>query len=362
MGKYKGIAFLTFFSFISAGLICQGASAQETWRERIREKVRERRSQRVEARREKRDARRNSAPSGENGGIVGPGDYDFSLLHEGLTRTYKLHVPAAYQRTVPASLVLAFHGGGGNSAMMADDASYNLISKSEDEGFIVAFPNGASRLKTGNMATWNAGNCCGYARDNNVDDVGFVRAVLSDLRSKLSIDPQEVYAVGMSNGGMFSYRLACEMTDELNAVASVAGTENVKECSPQRPLSVLHIHASDDDHVLFNGGAGAAAFRDVTKVTDFTSVPETIVRWVERNHCNPQPIRVLEQEGVYCDAYTGCADGVSVKLCVTATGGHSWPGGEKPRDAAAAPSREISAVDTIWEFFKGIPAASGAGE
>lgn len=355
MGKYKGKEFLVCFLFVSAYWICQGAAAQETWRERIREKARERRSQRIEARREKRQTRGKSEPSGENDATVGPGDYDFSLRHDGLRRTYKVHVPVGYQKTTPAPLVLAFHGGGGHSGIMANDEFYNLISKSDEEGFIMAFPNGASRLKTGKLAAWNAGDCCGYARDNNVDDVGFVRDVLGDLRSRLNIDPEEIYAVGMSNGGMFSYRLACEMADELKAIASVSGTENINECFPQRPVSIMHIHARDDDHVLFNGGAGEAAFRDATKVTDFTSVLETVARWVERNHCHPQPRRILEKEGVYCDVYTGCDDGVEVKLCVTEIGGHSWPGGQKPRDTAAAPSTAISATDAIWEFFKGTP-------
>ena len=91
----------------------------------------------------------------------------------------------------------------------------------------------------------------------------------------------------MSNGGMLSHRLACDAADLFRAVASVAGTDATLQCNPSRPISVLHIHARDDDHVLFGGGAGQGAFRDASKVTDFVSVPETIARWVKRDQCAP---------------------------------------------------------------------------
>ncbi len=335
MKIYGRITSLTFLIFFSAFVICQNASAQETWRERIRQRIKERRSRRIEERQEAK--------------MTQPGDYDFSLKHDGATRTYLVHVPGSYNKTVAAPLLLAFHGGMGDQEHMASDKYFNLISKSEEEGFIAVFPNGASRLRSGKFATWNAGNCCGYARDNHSNDVGFVKEIVRDLEMKLTIDSKRIYATGMSNGGMFSYRLACDLTDTLTAIAAVAGTDNYDDCSPSKPISILHVHAKDDDHVLFNGGYGEKAFKDPSKVTDFTSVPETISRWVKRNHCDEVPERVLEKEGAYCDLYTGCDGHVQVKLCVTETGGHSWPGGKKPR---GNPSNAISAADEIWKFFE----------
>lgn len=218
----------------------------------------------------------------------------------------------------------------------------------------MAFPNGSSKLRFGKFATWNAGNCCGYSRDKKIDDVGFVHTVITEMKTRFTIDSKRVYATGMSNGGMISYRLACDLTEEFRAIASVAGTDNYDQCFPRRPISIMHIHAQDDDHVLFNGGAGKEAFGDLSKVADFTSVPETISRWVVRNHCEKEPQRVTKKEGAYCDLYTGCDNNVQVKLCVTEKGGHSWPGGEKkPRRKAASPFQAISAVDEIWDFFNG---------
>ncbi len=340
MKKSKRVLFVVSFLVLSLFIVSQTGLAQGAWREKMKEKIKEN----IKERRSER--------AGERGRVnTNIGDYDFSFEYGGWMRTYKVHIPPSYKTTMPAPLILSFHGGGGDSGRMAIDKYYNLISKSNEEGFIVAFPNGVSKVKSGKRATWNAGSCCGYARDNKVDDVGFVEAMLEDIDGKYSINSNKVYAIGFSNGGMFSYRLACELTDRFAAIASVAGTENCDNCAPSKAISVMHIHAKDDGYVLFDGGSGDV-FKDKSKVTNFTPVPETISRWVRRNDCDSSPRRVLEKEGVYCDLYSGCADNVRVMLCVTETGGHSWPGGQKPREKADTPSNAISAVDEIWEFFK----------
>ncbi len=86
---------------------------------------------------------------------------------------------------------------------------------------------------------------------------------MKKTQSQLSIDPNRIFATGMSNGGMMAFRLACEMSDVFKAIASVAGTDNTVVCKPSKPLSVVHIHARDDDHVLFVGGAGKDALRSL---------------------------------------------------------------------------------------------------
>ena len=231
---------------------------------------------------------------------------------------------------------------------MANDEYYGWISKSNAEGFIVAFPNGTSRFPSGILATWNAGACCGYARDNNVSDVLFVKKMIADIETNHSVNSDRVFATGMSNGGMFSYRLACDLSRDINAIASVAGTDNCNSCRPKDEGSVLHIHALNDNNVLFNGGAGSNALETV----DFTSVPDTIALWVDRNGCDPTPQRVLEVTGAYCDEYTGCDDGTTVKLCVTEEGGHSWPGADAiPSAEGDTPTQAIDATDIIWDFF-----------
>ncbi|MFH1133278.1 MAG: PHB depolymerase family esterase [Nanoarchaeota archaeon] len=276
-----------------------------------------------------------------------PGDYRFEIAHDDSTRYYLLHVPPSIQGE-PAPLVLAFHGGMGTAEMMSQ--YYGWKEKSDEEGFIVAFPNGASRYATGKLATWNAGGCCGYAVDSKSDDVSFVKAVIDDIKKKASIS--KVFSTGMSNGGMLSYRLACDLSDTFSAIAAVSGTDNYDVCNPKSPLSIMHIHSLQDRHVLYEGGCGPDCM--VGGETEFVSVPDTITRWVERNHCSKTPERVFENENGYCDLYSGCTNNVKVKVCTTKDGGHSWPGTPQAPNPLekTTPSQAISATDEIWDFFQ----------
>jgi len=278
-------------------------------------------------------------------------DTDYALQHGGLERHYRVHLPPNLQPDRPTPVVLALHGGGGNMDIQATERYYHFISSSDAHGYIVVFPNGYSRLRSGKLATWNAGNCCAAARDENIDDVGFIDALLDRLSQQYNVDPDRIYATGMSNGAMMSYRLACELSDRIVAIAAVAGTDNTRACNPARPVSVLHIHARDDDRVLFDGGAG----EDSERVTDFTSVADSIDAWKSHDGCHKPIERVLDVPGAHCDAWTDCADQTAVQLCVTDGGGHSWPGGEKPRRRGSAPSTALSATDLAWAFFVAHP-------
>lgn len=297
------------------------------------------------------EKQQNAGPTAvdANTQITSPGDYSSTLKHGGRVRMYRVHVPATYNPAVPSALLFALHGGGGNMDFQADDARYGQIAQSEREGYVVVFPNGYSKRANGKFATWNAGKCCGDARDNNIDDVGFIRQIVANVTRQMNIDRSRIYATGMSNGAMMAYRLACEMSDVFAAIAPVAGTDNTRACAPKKPVSVLHFHAKNDTHVLFGGGAGPGA-RDKSKVTEFVSVPATLSKWAALNGCPASPRRVLEKPGVYCDVYSPCRNNTKVQLCVTERGGHSWPGAEKTRGEPA--SQAISANEAMWDFFK----------
>lgn len=333
----------------AAALACALAGASATAAAQdgsLRERLRERRTQ------GQPPAVSSSATGEAPARITAPGDYTFTLAHGGLTRRYLVHVPRSYQAATPSAVLVALHGGGGDMHLQADEGHYGLIGKSESAGYIAVFPNGYSALPGGRLATWNAGSCCGAARDKDIDDVGFLRQVVADLRRRLNVDGQRVYATGMSNGAMMAHRLACEAADVFSGIAAVAGTDGTRRCTPSRALPVLVIHARNDEHVLFDGGAGPGAFRDASKVADFTSVPETVARWVRRNACATAPVRVLQRPGAVCERYTGCRDGVAVQLCVTDAGGHSWPGAAQVRRGKEAASQALSANDVMWDFFE----------
>jgi polyhydroxybutyrate depolymerase len=155
----------------------------------------------------------------------------------------------------------------------------------------------------------------------------------------------------MSNWWMFSYTLACNLTNEFSAIASVAWTDNNDTCSPSKSISVLHIHARNDGHVLFEGWAWPDA-SNIENETEFVSVDKTIFRWIDNESCNKTPKKVLEVDWAYCEEYSWCSDNTNVKLCVTEEWWHSWPGGKDiPRETSDIPTQAINATDIIWEFF-----------
>ncbi|MFQ6332275.1 alpha/beta hydrolase family esterase [Methylophilus sp. 3sh_L] len=275
---------------------------------------------------------------------LAPGDHAFEVNVAGESREYLVHVPKQAQSGQALPMVLVLHGGMGNMQVQATERFYHQISAAEKYGYIVVFPNGYSRLPGGKFATWNAGNCCGAALKKQSDDVGTIRAIIQAMQQKATIDAKRIFVDGMSNGGMMSYRLACELSDTISAIASVAGTDNTRQCRPSKPVAILHIHAKDDDHVPFNGGQGEKSMTDVS----FNSVPATIQKWVQLNQANPQAERILEVSGATCEIHRGGL--APVQLCVTESGGHSWPGGSKPRGGEAG-STAIDANEVIWTFF-----------
>ena len=278
--------------------------------------------------------------------IRAPGDYRFSFVHDGITREYLVHVPKSY-RGAATPMLVALHGGGGDADFQADDSKYKLISKSEQAGFIAVFPNGYSRFPSGALATWNAGACCGAAQKNDIDDVGFIREVIHRVERQARIDPHKVFATGMSNGAMMSWRLACE-APEIRAIAPVEGTDNSAQCNPSHPVAVIQFHAADDPNVPFNGGVGVGPSH-----TDYTSVPESQRKWISFDHASQSTTRVLTVPGAHCDLHPAGRSGAPVELCVTDTGGHSWPGGGT-QQGRKQPSMAISANDLMWNFFSSL--------
>ena len=281
--------------------------------------------------------------------IFRPGDYRFRFQLRGFAREYLMHVPASYRPGKPVPMLMALHGGGGDDAFQANDSWYGLISKSEQVGFIAVFPNGYSRFKSGMLATWNAGSCCGAAQKDNVDDVGFIREVIHRTERQATVDPKRVFATGMSNGAMMTWRLACE-APEIRGIAPVEGTDNsLGQCLPFHPVAVIEFHAADDPNVPFNGGVGVGPSH-----TSFKSVPETQGKWVIIDRASVARVeRVLTVPGAHCDVHPAGRGGAPVELCVTDTGGHSWPGGGT-QQGRKQPSMAISANDLMWNFFSSL--------
>lgn len=283
---------------------------------------------------------------------LGAGDHSRSLTVGGLTRTYLVHVPPSYSGTKPYPVVLVYHGGGSNARPMVRFCGLN--EKADRAGFLAVYPNGTGRLEQ--ALTWNAGNCCGYAMLNRVDDVGFTRALLDDLAKVVKVDAKRVYATGMSNGAIMAYRLAAELSDRIAAVAPVSGPIGAEKCEPKRPVSVIHFHGTADEFAPFRGGRG----RGVSG-TDFFSVEQSVRTWVKADGCREEPttenLPDTAKDGtkVVRKTYGGGRDGAEVVLVVIEGGGHTWPGRQPLAQFLGQSTRNVSANDLMWDFFQKHP-------
>jgi polyhydroxybutyrate depolymerase len=204
-------------------------------------------------------------------------------------------------------------------------------------GMMVVYPEGIGW-------SWNAGTCCGRAFYEHVDDVRFVRELVDHLEREYCIDRNRVYSTGMSNGGLLSYRLACEASDLFAAIAPVAAVEAVDACQPSRPVPVLAFHGGLDVVVPYHGG-----------VWKFPSVEETVARWRQRDGCNTASWQSIFENGhAHCEAAQSCRDGSDVVLCTAERSGHTWPGGAFVPWLGGT-SGDVNATETILDFFAAHP-------
>jgi polyhydroxybutyrate depolymerase len=246
--------------------------------------------------------------------------------------------------------VLSFHGSNSNGQIQLEFTAMNETA--DREGFVVVYPFGTGERER--LLFWNAGNCCGFAHRHNVDDVGFVRALLQHLHSEINIDTARVYAAGMSNGAMMAYRLASEAADVFAAVAAVAGTMGTETCHPSRPVSVIHFHGTNDEFVPVGGGLGR---RSVTG-TDHFSVEHSIRAWVDANGCPPEPVGTplqnTQDDGTSTSRYVyGPGHELSeVVLYLIDGAGHIWPGRPPRPHYLGKTTYNILANDLIWDFFQ----------
>ena len=263
-----------------------------------------------------------------------------TLRVNGVERSYVLFVPSTYRAGRPAPLVLVFHGAGGRGRRMVPHTGFSRLA--EREGFVAVYPDGLGRR-------WNDGR--GVAAGH--DDVGFVRALLDTLGRELSLDSTRVFATGISNGAMFSYRLACDLPGVLAAIAPVAGAMPsglTAGCASTKPVSVLAMQGTRDPLLPYQGGmAGGHG--------SVLAAPESVAFWARVDGCGATPSaapgtdRVRDGTRVELTTYAGCRDGRSVALYTIDGGGHTWPGGPAVGSSVGRVSRELDATAVIWEFF-----------
>ena len=207
------------------------------------------------------------------------------------------------------------------------DGLSDMRDKAEQEGFIVAQPDGGLLGNAWDVLTGSP-------------DIEFVRALVADVESVAPLDPARVHASGFSNGGGLANRLACEAPDLIASVASVAGTYiGAAVCEPGRPVAVLAIHGDDDPIVPYEGGLGL-----------FPSVELWAEAWAERNGCEPSEEPREIAADVALRGWGDCDDRTAVQLYTIAGGGHDWPG-PGATNGILSTTDSISATDIVWQFF-----------
>ncbi len=280
--------------------------------------------------------------------------YD-SIKVDGRWRTFLVHLPPSYEAANDTlfSLILALHGGFGSAYNLEYQSQLSQKADTAAHPFIVVYPEGVK--SPSGIRTWNAGNCCGYAQDENIDDVAFISALIDTLLHRFQIDAQRVYATGISNGGMMSYRLAAELTDKIAAIAPVAATMTLEgPWQPTRPMPIIHFHSYLDENVPYYGGVGNG-FSDHYN----PPVDSVLNVWADLNGCQQLNDTLFHEEGEYLfKVWQQCTNEAEIHCYVTYDGGHSWPGGKQSTIFSDPPSEKINANDLMWDFFLQHPASN----
>ena len=230
---------------------------------------------------------------------------------------YLLLPPADAQG--PHPLVLLLHPYGGIAQRML--AFHEVRQPAADNGWIVAAPTGAFDER--GMPFWNATDACCDRDGTASDDLGRLRRLIEYLVATYDVDTTRVVAVGQSNGAFMAYRLACDASDQVTGVVAIAGVEwaDRARCAPEHPVSVLHIHARDDDVIEFYG-------EEVSPLDDlaghgYPGAEDTVERWAERNGCGESTTTTASTAGPgELKIWAACERGTFVHLHALETGGH----------------------------------------
>lgn len=260
-----------------------------------------------------------------------------TMQHDGLTRSYRLYVPDSYDPNTAVPLVFNLHGYTSNASQQEFYGDFRGIA--DTANFILVHPDGT--LDGSGNRFWNA-----FGASGGVDDVGFISALIDKIDEDYNIDLNRVYSCGMSNGGFMSYRLACELSNRITAIASVTGTMAINApatCNPSKPTPIMQIHGTADPTVPYSGNSTMTA---IESVVDF---------WVNKNNCNPTPIVTAVPNTNTTDMctaehylYTNGSNGSTVEFFKIQGGGHTWPNAPI---TIGVTNRDIDASIEIWRFF-----------
>ncbi len=273
-----------------------------------------------------------------------------TIIVDGMERSYAVFAPKR-----PNRLLIVLHGGGGTKEKMMN---VKLHEPAVRDGYAVVYPDAYKNH-------WNDGRKEPKVRgwDVRPDDIGFLRKLISKVSAEFGIPARRVYVTGPSNGGMMTFRVACELAADVAAVAPVISSmpeDFLPHCKPTERLPVLMINGRDDSLVPYEGGQVRAFGRNRGPVIPAET---SLAFWAKHNRCRPDR-KIVELPKQHSDdetkvrhiRYEGC-DGADVEMYAVEGGGHRWFGGmlgrgRRIRNWLMGPnSREIDTNHAVLEFF-----------
>ncbi len=262
----------------------------------------------------------------------------------GQTRSFEYFVPkTTTNKTLP--VIIALHGGGGSGNQMAK--SSELVATARKHNIIMVFPNGSGK-KQDALLTWNAEHCCGYAMNNNVDDINFISQTIDYTINYLGADANRVYITGISNGAMMTQRAAISLGHKITAIAPVVGTLFGDEPNPKIGVPSLILTGAIDDHIPLNGGQppkNAYAW-DGTPMKPALYLGQF---WAKANNCQLNPA-ISNTPTLTYYSYS-CPKPHDVTQVIVKDGGHEWFGGKAGRPGKDSPSKSFDTNEEITRFF-----------
>jgi polyhydroxybutyrate depolymerase len=291
-----------------------------------------------------------------------PGRNDVEFDHEGRRRTAVIFVPKAGQ--IPATgwpLVMMLHGAGGSAKNVIESTGWAELG--EKEGFVTVFPNGTPRNEKraesfiGNPQTWNsggkqslaAGGSSATAKD--INDVGFLGALITRVQREITIDPGRIYVAGHSNGAGMAYRFGFERTDLVAAIGVVAGHFFLEPRPLAHPVSLIQIVGDKDPFTPVAGG-------DVTIAGRTATVPPALQSprsWATILGLAPEPNVLQDDEKLRILLWGPSKDGAEVRSIVIKGHGHAYPSPTDrfhPSLLFGPTVNSLNATETMWRFFQ----------
>ncbi len=286
--------------------------------------------------------------------ILGPGDHQREVSSEGADRIYLVHAPRQYDGATRLPVVVVLHGGGGSASFARRVHGWPKLS--EHEGCLLVFPEGSLEDPSrpadvrGNPRLWNDGSRRSAVARRNVDDIGYLAAVLDDLQANFAIDPNRIFVTGFSNGASMAFRVGVELANRVAAIAPVSGHLCLADPQPARPLSMLTIAGLADPINPIAGGPVESPWG--TRRWKPPMV-ESIHAWARLIGASLQPTWMDDTDGVKRVRYGPGKSGCDLWWYTIEGQGHEWPGARRtlPRSISGPQTDKLNATQVVWDFF-----------